>query len=1344
MASFDGDRHDISFPERKDRIFQRDDNRLYTSFSSALTEIEACHYPSEAMKAIRTREVLTRFVSLRMNPVEAMPWLGERINKPRLNDRPCKWDLLPPEYSQVQNPCDQYADVALVPYAPSMDYLEGQFDKLYSPQSDLDWTALNILRDYGFYRLKGMQQHDLAYRDAFDNQRMHIPESTFHATWAKDTAYDGVDVCRSITHQDSVSRMFQTAEIIPQDTLVDYSNPDNLKMRFPMPMDLTRAVRQANSLLEDLHEEIGSNIDNNYHTIRDYDKRALQLFLGFRNAIDGCRWHLEHSSTQDEATKEMLRQTLQEAYLGFNTVLQTCNSRNDDGERFTTFHDMTTLIAGIKVDTPHEGGRHGDRAVHEGTVDYLDAFIAVGQYVHVADTYAKTVMNRMRPKWTAHEGGRALFGDFRTSHDTLRQQLMTMSVMYLRMPKWQQETYAKLIEDQFAGMEMLLDEGNGENNVDATRQEPILFIPSGTSARNGDHSIAGWDFSDIQQVNAVQHIAPLRLWALTHNNPKFQRFDGKIQVRADNGVADQGFEGLGSSGAYVDAYGYVHPGGEKVSIESKQEFDLELPPVLNEQVETLLAPEPEKTWIEKLYDAPTLLVESRLNTEAVAAVEQLLDVNPETGGTRTVARFAAATERLLGRKPTKDEKDFISLLQELSMLNNTQMGMDASSPEQLAELLEQMRTGKAELGDLDEGSLLIMMMATTGSIPRELIVELVLKNFKTLESALTLELVNNLEILDAKRLEILYHEKSEDHPILDARNKLREFLDAKKDIADYDPQSDPDFRDLATSTIEQMTLLLNNNREYDFTMRSSLIAVLAAKEQGQFVARCAVDGITLLTILKFVSPELCTYNAETYGPEELLPLQDWYSALPEAEESGGHSHSLTQTNLLNADGLTTIVAADATAGSMFVVDSDHATPLVQKNRVMKYGQATLQHSSHIYGGRRQVIGNCVTGGSQAMADLAIDVGGGVEYALLANPDWVELHRQIAVDPKMDVNRRTQSLDLLLILQPHRLTMTPKGDYLCASTAQNLRSIVELCRTTNRWGGALFAANILQKAGYFTQEISGDAQTLYNLVVREIAMLPEKELGQTLLQQRRHLVRNDVAAIRLAREAFLAEVEARKQATADANLEKLMEEVRAEAMIAITIDHENTDRNLVAAEFTFGEQEREAALVKENESPAFGSTATHQYREEMSERAVQIIVDTVADASPDLPIINPLLFETTNEATQDKALSTYLLGDDGTQVDAELTARRLAQLQLTITRIALAITVKKKTKELRASGSDQTSLILNDAEELVVELAQALHGGLEKTAGRLNLSLPVYNPRLSPVVANNSELLALNG
>ncbi len=677
------------------------------------------------------------------------------------------------------------------------------------------------------------------------------------------------------------------------------------------------------------------------------------------------------------------------------------------------------------------------------------------------------------------------------------------------------------------------------------------------------------------------------------------------------------------------------------------------------------------------------------------------------------------------------------------MLNETQMGMDTLDPEKLAEVVEQMRTGKAEMGDLDQGSLLIMMMATTGSIPRELLVELIFKNFKSLESALTLELVTNLESLDNKRLEILYHEKSEAHPILDARKALRDFLDSKKNISGYDPQVDTEFRDRATVVIEEMTLLLHNNREYDSTMRSSLIAVLAAKEKGQFVARCAVDGVTLLAMLKFVCPELCVYYSQTYGPEELLPLQDWYDTLPYADESGGYSHGLTQANFSNPDGTTDILTGDATAGSTFTVDADHLTPLVQKNEVMKYGVATLQHSKHVFGGKRKIIGNCVTGGSHVMANLASDVGE-IEYALLANPDWVELHRQIAVDPDMDVERRTKSLDLLLILQPHRLTMTPKGDYLSAYTAQNLRSVVDLCRTTKRWGGAIFAANILQKGGYFTEEIRSNSQTLYQLIIREIAMLPEEELSAALYKQRRHLVRNDVAAIRLAREAFLAEVEAKRRAATSVNQATLMDEVRAQVMEKINGEHETTSNLLKEAEEVFYTQEQEDMRIKEDESPAFGNEATNEYGEEIRARAVQIKTDTVADAPSALTIISPLLFETTNEITQEKALAAYLATADGARFDDETASRRLTILQQTLTQIALGMTLKKRKKDVQlSSGSNSTELALSEIEEDVVGLAQALHQGLEKTAARLEIPLPLYDPKLSLVTTSTRELLPLN-
>lgn len=1297
--------------------------------------------------SLMMQQTVEDFVSSRKGPIKELPWLEERLNPPNLDIPPSLDVPLPPDFDGVRTIWEKKADVAFVPYAPPLEYLQNPPEKTYEPKTELDKFAVFLLAEHGLNELHRLARSDPKYADALitGGSPLHTMGweqiSRVHATWAIDNTREGVDLLRSIQHQKSVTEMFHTGEILPRRKLVDYSAESSHSVMLPMPADLSLAYRQANQELNRLHEDIRNKIDNPAKQIPDYDVRSDDLLLGFRNIIDGCRWHLEHETTNDEKTLVMLDETIEQAYLGFNTVLQTCNTPGDDHHRFRAHHDISTLIAGVKVDNPDGEGRGGDRPLPYETADYLDAFMAVGQYAEVGQETASLLMNRSRIKWTAHEGIRPIFGDFRTSHDTLRQQLSTMAVIYLRMPEWQKRTYEGLIRKKFAEVDTKIQQNE---RAGKSLEEPLLYVPSREIPQVLHPDMYPLRFSTAADLYKSQSLNSFYTWGNLYGDKNSRRYDGKVQAQStwDEGktkVETSGFLGFGAGGAYVDEYGLIHPGGEvKPNI---QALNLDFARETSSELEQIKI-NPEQTWIEKLNELPSVLVESRLGVEGAKIVEDLLETNPETGSVKAISNFAAALERLLGRKPSEEETDFISLLEELSMLNETQMGIDSASPENITEILERMRSGEASQGDIDQGSLLIMMMATTGAIPRELLVELVLKNYKSLESALTLELATTLEGLDNRRLSVLFHLKEKSHPILDSRKSMREYLNSKVGEPNYDSQSDPEFQRLATNVISKVTKLLHNNKTYDATMKSPLVAVLAAKEKGHLAARCAVDGQALLALLKFISPELSSYCAQTYGPEELLPLQDWYQHIESARDSGASSHAFTQTNFTNDQGLNQVVVADATSGSTFSITPDKIHDRPDKNAIMQYGQAMHTFSPHIYNGERESLGMCVRGGSYVMSSLAMDVGE-LDYARLANPDDPELHRQILIDEDRSIEDRAKSLDYLLMIQPRWLTMTPVYDFHRALTADSLRLVVQLGRESDRWGGSLFSANILKKAKYFSEEINREGESLYGLLTKEIATMSDDRIENILTKNNAFLVSDDVVAIKNARKDYLAKIEARKLMDSDESEKDIESIVKNETLAEVAHDHEVSSENLMRAVGTLYAEENREKQLKENESPSFGSVVTQEFNQQMNKRSSQIVRDTVNEKPNKSNILDVSLFEKTKPEIQDLALTKYLSDENGQRVSEEMRDKRIRALQQVITQVSLGLTMKKTQKALGASGrSSKTEIVLREIEDQVVEMANELHAGLAESAKRLKIEIPRYSPQ-TLLVNNDNELLALN-
>ncbi len=1352
-----------SSPENT-RVGEKSSNFL--TMQQKIDEVNARYEARELSyeeKIKKVYEIIEEFVRHRINKVPELPWLEERLNPPPMDMPPCMMVPLPKDY--VAHERDQDAVVAMIPFAPPLDYIEQPPENLYGSDSDHDSSRyrliMRILQKYGIQQLRNVafDSNQTAYLNTLDEvgkeaitakDRAEIIYHNFTAsnnpgkspiteemlqkiylaqiiaTWARDTSRDGVSLMRTLHHDRDITNVFHANSLHPDACPTDpHKGAPEHSIVFPMPMDLPLATNKTQKKLDHLLSEIGDWIDNSSRHIEDYEMRVAEISSLFSNIIDSCRWHIEHNNISGQDYEDQIKATLVRAYLGLNTVIQTCQDRFNKGHTFYKFHDLADLISGIKVDSKADG-RYRATAYQSNSADYLDAFMAVSQNREVTIEYAAYVYQRRKFKYNVHSGGRSLFGNFSEYHQ-IRQQLTTMAILYLRMPEWQAELYKDIISDQFKALEKKLHEQPLESEAD----EPLLFIPTALDAKVRHSDSYPYNIESGKSLFKASFTHALTHWEMMRSSHWhfFKKEDGRTEVSYVAGAAHPPMGektkimGLGSLRSWIDELGFVHPGTEARN--------------KNKQIKTLeVVKKRTREWLDVIAQTPSVLVESRLGRETGRTIEKLLNRDKETGSVRAVASFASMLERLLGRKPTEGETDFISLLKELSLINAESLKINSLDQNELQDTLKRIREDKAELQDLDEGSIILLLLATTGAIPRELLVELVFKSYEAAGSVLTLEAIMALENIDTKRRFRLFgFKRKKPSQILKGKAKLKKIINTKRqENPDYDPILDHEWREQAEKLITKITKLLHANKTYDVTMHSTLISVLTAKEDGQLVARCAVDGELLTAILKFVSPELITYYTQTYGPEENLSLSDWYKFLKKADQSGDQSHGFNQTQWREKNDVPSHTVADATGGDIFHLNPDESVFQKELTTAMEYGEICQQNSPKIYHQQRRVVANCVRGGSHLHSTLALEAGE-LEYAELTNPDDPIVLLQIIGNTSFSIDRRVKALDKFLLIQPRRLAMSTKADYNRGQTAQRLEAVIDLSRRTNRWNGAFLAANILRHAKFFGPEIKQQGEKLYNLLAQQLAAESQVNFDKALIKNESFLTKKDMAAIEQARIKYLEDLAAKAL-----EQQKRQEEIERE-------HHRSTTEKINQQIATVSKVVQHESQLLSNEDlqqkkgakSTLGRTATAKKGSEIRTRKQEIVSQTIAK-EPIPFTLSTRIFEAINPETSQKALVAALTGPDGKLLTGTTQDKKMKLIQMLILQVAHELTTKQLSGAASYTNESSALTARQQLEKGTLDMFEALQNGLINNAETIGVNIKPFDPRVELAEVKTSQLM----
>ncbi len=1185
----------------------------------------------------------------------------------------------------------------VIPYLPHQSYWDQENLPEWEPATDLDGLVYELF--------SGGIISQVEYTASQISKQRIGKEAIFkqpkkYAGWAESTTVAGVDWQRSLKHQERISQVMTRGSVHADGHRVVGQGEDRfyLQLDYELESELTTLDDEIKNVL--IRIDASQNPDRirkvNDPEPADCATEAERLLNVSLNILDLCRWHIDHQTNMPNVTS-----LLERAYAQICTLNQLANHpQHATQTQIEFFSDITNLISGYDS---NEATPTGERMVLTGQADYLDAFFMVSNSL----TVSLTLKNNPNLRGNRY-GYKSYFSDAEKSQYKPEQTLILMSVLYLRMPTWQRETYQHAIRHAFTTILQILPDTDEASLLDNSH----LAIPFVGSKK----AVAFEDVDDrtMAKLGGNLHVILADVLAHPEDIPHYDHMrlktDGRLEAIVKPGDSAIGF---GSGDVFVDEEGFV----QTVHADKKQKTTLKefLATVANEGSSVL----------ERIAQVPGMLAESRLGRAMADKIEEMLQRSLDVGSVAAVGAVAGLMEKLLGKKLDAADTNFINLIQQLGLINAEIVQSWEANEDELREMLLRCKKGDTSITNLDEIGLLITLFATTGEVPRSLLVEQASKGYENLATITTIQTIIALHDLDTKKGWKLFGKKEKSvNKVLAAKTDLARYLQEKRQEQGeaYDPQTDPAFRDKAELAIASVTKLLHHNRSYEKSMSSPLAALTELQKSGRLLARCSVDGQMLTAILKFISPDIIVYMASTYGEEALLSHEEWLTHhLPTAEESGNHSHNFSQSDWQSETEHPDIFVADATGGFTYSVSGADCQIDTVRSAVMERGRASTQGVAQ-RNLKQSVIAHCIDSGSTLISSFASDAGQ-LEYALEADPDNpVTLLWRIA-DTTSDLSARLDALDKLLILEPHSLAMTTTGDYQLAGTISRLDEVINLGLRHHRLGAAMFASQILRTAHFIPQAVREMGNTAYRLVVRSFAHLPQAEFEEAITQASPLLIPTDVETITQERTIWLTELTQQLAANTKSTAQKLQLEATIRAGAAVELENSQHQNKAALAEITTTISQIEAENKASN--PTAGHLSVDQLHAEIRQRS-NTLSALNSDGNSGGALGNH--FESLTAENSQGALLALITRADGNRLTGEALTKQLQNITLGITKAALELGYTKLRRQLgeRLSASLETEkgqqMLLTSSEPYAV----ALCAGFAKTAETLQIPLEAYS------------------
>ena len=1314
----------VFVPEAKESDVVEEIPPLFVDFIKALNEKELSkprgHDPSNYYWESWYKErldLVEDFVKSRTTESSTlvMPFLEKRLNPPPLDISPCALTELPNDFKR--NQWESRADHALVPHLPQLDYFLNPPPNLWDgdsrgSRSALDGYDAGIIRDeirkvYG--RESGME--DLIN----DPERL----MQIYLTWASDTRIEGVEAIHAEVNQQVLQQIFNHGDLSHRypDISIDQTNELYLIMPKDLQLEVMSCEDELYSMMQQARDIMEQSVDGRH--VPD-DSRVLKLAEHVDNTILAIRWHLDHlsNSVGQDFSREllMLSDTLMAAYEVKSTIMQEFCPSSVTQRVATTFHDLSTLIAGYKIDTG-EDGVNNDKLMPTYGHDYFDAFMVVAT-AHDVATKHEEIFGQYGDR---QRGARPILGSFEAQAKNVKQQLALLTTIYHRMPEWQRVNYRLVIDEKLDHLRYKVGafDANTENFLNY--DDSTIFIPSastGSEKLNDKNSVFDLGryrlfLGQNQEMNASQKVLYRRnLYRAQHvdrvdvcmyhaNRPSIAKSTKGVEIFHDGAQV----RGFGAGECWIDDLGFLHPGYEK-------KVDLPIPSHSDEQTLAIveqMGNARENMWLSNLRETQSVTVESRLGPVIAERIETLLDQDINNGSVENLGSLGVILEKLLGRELIEGDSKYLAMLQSLGMLNREAIDISAMGEKDIRDMLAFVKTEKPKLEDMDESSLILLFLGAAGVAPRQELVEQIIKAHETTANILTLEAVEAIESISKKKknkiLEFLgiIPKEEEKKSFLTRRDELRNYLAQKKaENPRYRPEDDKEWREMQIAMVKYIVELVNSAKSYDSSADSTISSVLAARDKGRFLARCHTNGQILTTLLNLGIPEFKANFTGDYGPEGNLTIEEFLRHLLSAAESGASSHAYSSSNrnTLGDHQQIEVIIADGESGKVRLVAPDNVHWRYPSEMV--YGTLANHHGGDGYEERKGVLQSCVTGGSTVSADIARDMGQ-LDLAEMADPDSDTVNLMLMRSKGIGIERRAKALRKIMEMYPHMLAMAPKNDYANHILMHRLSSAIEVGREAGNWGAAFFASNIMANAVFLGSDANEQGLEYRRLFARKLAVLKQGQYEAVLKNNAAHLTTSDLELIALAREEYLAELAEmmRKSNEPGRKIEKeLKKKKKAESASAFKASRENTERISRSVKDEDLRRKREDEKVY---GVAEGSSDKDEYNA-AADQKIDAIKKEVLD--PDNDVLKDNRFQPLSNATQDLVLLAAVTGPDENLLEGPALDARIAAIQHLFVKYAF------DHKQLRLGSAGSMLMQLGGSESSLVR-------GFEETAIMLN-------------------------
>lgn len=687
---------------------------------------------------------------------------------------------------------------------------------------------------------------------------------------------------------------------------------------------------------------------------------------------------------------------------------------------FKIAHSYPMLVVGGRQEQ-YYGGVYITNNSGDVCLDYFDAFMLVAAEKELnISGYADQKDPPRSP--------RCLFADHDIAGSLPEGILLNMATMYFRMDERLKEIYERDIELAFR---RIGDRADHPFRFGGLNLAEILTVPGTNSALQPDESATD-PFEREKRIVPAIEIA--QKWhselalEMAHAFPVARSLSPKIKFHApeDPDLKVEGYQ--------ADRFAV-----ENGVLAGK-------PEIPKDPGREIIAPQDLQL---------SLTTKDRAGAEISRMVETLLE-KPEDGNLDRLSAVTTMLEVLTGLSP--EDRDMFSLITWLGNLEKQASLLQDASREDFDGILASCAK-KPELADLDNLSQLMLIYTTFGFIPKEMVVERILKSAQSATSLFSVRAALLFENIRKKDLE----QRGIDttgyvSPIFTAKEKLQQV------VRQHGPDS-REFRQELELAAADIMKHLATYMEYDWSIGTGVEALLALEHTGTYFSMCGPQAELASSLINWITPDPLSYTAYR-EINHRLPLGEWFAQLAGSGEVIDHDHILAQIDLPGEVQPHRLIV-DQTTQHLYrtsrVIPDEGRTQATKNSRVeeyprlARYGNETNPSWMAVcYGAREKGRTSTLLG------DLTLDFPQLSRYRNIFSPDELLQLRSIVMDDQFTSAERKQALHTLVKVAPRVFAriLAPDNEEYVAALGKGLGDAIRLASMSQEYIPELFIANIL--------------------------------------------------------------------------------------------------------------------------------------------------------------------------------------------------------------------------------------------------------------------------------------------